>query len=301
MTIQQAREIFIISRKARNLSKNTIVWYGYTLDRLLAFCEKNNIQHIEEVKSYIVESFLSGLKGTMRDVSFKDTYTIIRIFFTYLFDEEYIDRNPMKNMRQPKVEKKIMRTFNKQEIEAILKHFNQSDFFGLRNYLIMCLLFSTGMRKSEMLNLKLQDINITVDFIKVMGKGSKERYVPIGRTLRRILLQYMNRRTEYLKDTYCEYLIVSQKKTQLTVSGINILFKNLKTDLGWTGERISSHTWRHTFCKLFLLNGGDVFSLQRIVGHSDLRMTRKYVDLNDREIKIQHAKFNPLDNKDWSI
>ena len=237
----------------------------------------------------------------MRDISLKDTYTIIRIFFTYLFDEEYIERNPMKNMKQPKVEKKIMRTFTKQEIEAILKHFDHSDFFGLRNYLIMCLLFSTGMRKSEMLNLKMQDINITVDMIRVMGKGNKERYVPIGRTLRRVILQYINRRTEYLKDIHSDYLIVSQKKSRLTESGINILFKNLKNNLGWTGERISSHTWRHTFCKTFLLNGGDVFSLQRIVGHSDLRMTRKYVDLNDREIKMQHAKYNPLDNKDWSI
>jgi integrase/recombinase XerD len=161
----------------------------------------------------------------MRDVSLRDNYVVTRIFFTYLYEQEYIDRNPMKNMKQPKVEKKVMRTFNKQEIEAILKHFNQSDFFGLRNYLIMCLLFSTGMRKSEMLNIKMQDINITVDLIKVMGKGSKERYVPIGRTLRRILLQYINRRTEYLKDAYCEYLVVSQKKTQLTESGINILLR----------------------------------------------------------------------------
>lgn len=301
MTINQAREIFITNRKARNLSKNTLFWYKYALDKLESFCSKNNIVNIEDIKTRNIEMFINSISGSLRDVSLKDTFTAIKVFFTFLYDEEYIERSPMRTMKQPKVEKKIMRTFTKQEIESILKYFDQNTFFGLRNYLIMCIFFSTGMRKSELLNLKMEDINITIDLIKVMGKGNKERYVPIGKTLRRVLLRYIEQRTEYLNDTHCNYLIISQKKHELTATGINLIFKTLKVDLGWKGERISAHTWRHTFAKTFLINGADVFSLQKIIGHADLRMTKKYIDLNDREIKMQHAKFNPLDNMDWSI
>lgn len=300
MTIEQAKEVFMISRRARNLSKNTMFWYNHSIDRFVVFCGNNQISDIRKLKQRDIELFISELQGTMRAISLKDIYTAIRTFFTYLFDEEYLERNPMKNMKPPKVDKKIMRTFTKEEIGKILKYFDQSNFFGLRNHLIMCMLFSTGMRKSELLNLRMQDINVTLDMIKVKGKGSKERLVPIGRTLRRVMLSYISQREEFLDDTLCDYFIVSYRKRQLTPTGINLVFKKMKTDLGWIGERISSHTMRHTFCKTFLMNNGDLFTLQRIVGHSDLRMTRKYVELNDREIKIQYAKANPLDNNEWT-
>jgi site-specific recombinase XerD len=85
----------------------------------------------------------------------------------------------------------------------------------------------------------------------------------------------------------------------MTNSGIDIMFQKLKKELNLTGEKVSSHTWRHTFAKNYLLNGGDVFSLQKIMGHADLDTTRQYLNLNVEEIKMQHAKYNPLDNKDW--
>jgi len=299
MTLEQAYDTFMISRRARNLSKSTMNFYRNAIERFIKWCEKEKIINIEDVKLRDVELFIASLQGTMRAISIKDMYVSLRVFFAYLYEEEHLNRNPMKNMKAPRVDKKIMRTFNKEEIGKILRFFDQSTFFGLRNHLIMCILFSTGMRKGELLNLKMHDINVTLDMIKVIGKGSKERLVPIGRTLRRVMLVYIELRREYLRDTLCEYFIVSQKKRQLTASGINTIFKQMKDGLGWKGERISAHTLRHTFCKTFLLNNGDLFSLQRIVGHSDLRMTRKYVELNDREIKIQYAKANPLDNNDW--
>lgn len=85
----------------------------------------------------------------------------------------------------------------------------------------------------------------------------------------------------------------------MTNSGVDILFQKLKKELKLTGEKVSSHTWRHTFAKNYLLNGGDVFSLQKIMGHADLETTRGYLSLNNEEIKLQHARYNPLDNKDW--
>lgn len=299
MTISEAYDIFFISRKARNLSKNTINWYKLSLDRLVPYCEKNNLINIEDIKTYHIEILLGELKGTVRDITLKDFFNTFRVFFTYLFDEEYINRNPMKNMRAPKVPQKLMRTFTPQEISQILKSFNITDFLGLRNYVIMCLFFSTGMRKSELLDLKVNDVNITLDILKVTGKGNKQRMLPIGKTLRRVLIRYMHEREDYLKDTTCEYLIISYTRQQLKDGGINRIFNTIKKELNIEGEKFSAHTWRHTFAKTFLLNGADIFSLQRIMGHNSINTTKKYISLNDKEIKLQHAKYNPLDNKDW--
>lgn len=300
MTISEAIDIFFISRKARNLSKNTIKWYKLSLDKLIVYCEKNNLKNIEEVKTHHIEDLLNHQRERVRDITVKDFFNTFRVFFTYLFDEEYINRNPMKNMKAPKVQQKIMRTFTPEEINKILKSFDTSSFLGLRNYLIMCMFFSTGMRKGELLDLKMHDVNITLDTIKVTGKGNKQRMIPIGRTLRRVLIRYLNEREDYIEDNLCDYLIISYTKRQFTAGGVNRVFKTLKTELGISGERFSSHSWRHTFAKTALLNGMDLFSLQRIMGHNSLNTTKKYIALNDKEIKAQHAKFNPLDNSDWS-
>jgi site-specific recombinase XerD len=265
------------------------------------FAIERKVFNVEEVTRFTVMEFLNSLQARMRSVTIGGYYRAIRAFFFFLAEEEYTARNPMKKLRAPKVEQKIMRTFSKQEIDMMLRHFDRDEFIGLRNYMVMCLLFSTGMRKGELLELKMKDINLTVDSIKIMGKGSKERIVPIGRAMRRVIIEYVQKREHYLAGTYCDYFLVSKDKRRLLMSGLNTMFANMKKELKLGGERFSPHTWRHTFAKTFLINGGDVFSLQKILGHSDISTTKKYINLNDRELKVQHAKFNPLDNKEWMI
>ncbi|MEG6586519.1 tyrosine-type recombinase/integrase [Dendrosporobacter sp. 1207_IL3150] len=179
MDVTQAQDIFLISRKARNLSKNTIFWYKLTTDKFILYCQKINKNNIEAIKSHNIEEFMISIRREISDRTLKDNFVALRTFFNFLFDEEYIPRNPMKNMRQPKVEQKVMRTFGKQEIEKMLKYFDRTEFIGLRNFVIIALLFSNGMRKAEFIGIKTQDVNITVDMIKVRGKGNKERSVPI--------------------------------------------------------------------------------------------------------------------------
>ncbi len=170
----------------------------------------------------------------------------------------------------------------------------------MRNYCIMCLLFSTGIRKTELSNLTIADINITNDLIRIDGKGQKERFAPIGRVFKRILTKYISMREEYLKGDSCKWLFITPRDTRrMTTSCMAVLFQKLKKTLKMTGEKVSCHTWRHTFAKTYLLNGGDIFSLQKILGHADIATTKNYLHLNEKEVKIQHARFNPLDNKDW--
>lgn len=298
--LESAKSLFLTNRKSRNLSKQTLFWYDLYLTK---FIQHIGNRELASLKGYDIEQYLTFRQEqpNTRDVTVRDIYKVLKVFFNFLLEEEYILHNPMKRIKPPKIHQKIMRTFSKQEIQKILDSFDKNEFFGLRDYLIMCCFFSTGMRKAELLGLKLSDINITTDMIKVNGKGSRDRLVPVGRTLRRIILQYLARREEYLVDCYCDYFIVSQRKTRLSHHGMNCLFQRIKKNLGASGERFSPHTWRHTFAKNFLLNGGDVFSLQKILGHSDIVTTKKYIALNDREMKLQHSKFNPLDNAEWSI
>jgi site-specific recombinase XerD len=301
MDLRTAKRIFLTAKQAQNVTGRTLETYVADIDRFFGFVVSKNIFDVSEITAETIREFLKVLKDSkkMRNITIFKVYRELKTLFLFLYREDYINSNPMKTIVPPRVEEKKMRTFTSREISKLLNSFNKEDFFGMRNYSIMCVFFSTGIRKTELLNLKITDLNITNDLLRVFGKGNKERFVPLGRTVRRTLIQYLRMRKEYLGDESCKYLFPSRAKRRLTCSGINMLFQKLKKELQLTGEKVSSHTWRHTFAKNYLLNGGDVFSLQKIMGHSDLETTRGYLSLNDEEMKLQHAKYNPLDNKDW--
>jgi len=166
----------------------------------------------------------------------------------------------------------------------------------------MCVLFGTGMRRSELLGLSVLDVHFDENLITVLGKGNKERSIPMSAYLKRVLKKYLVLRESLCKEqvaTFTPALIVNQKGDKLTVHGIDTVFRQLKENLQIPKGRLSPHTWRHTFAKSFLLNGGDVFSLQRILGHEDISTTQIYIEYTLSELKVQNDKFNPLDNSRW--
>jgi site-specific recombinase XerD len=300
MDLRTAKRVFLTAKQAQGVSKGTLDLYAFELSRFFEFVVSKEIFSITDVTADTIREFLNSIKEkNLRKITIHRYYRELRTLFLFLCTEDYIKDNPMKTIKNPKVEHKKMRTFNGQEINKLLNCFNRNDFFGMRNYTVMSVLFSTGIRKMELTGLSVIDLNITNDLLRIDGKGDKERYVPIGRTLRHIFIGYLKMRDEYIQDDNCQWLFPSRTKQRLTPSGISILFRKLKKELKLTGEKVSSHTWRHTFAKNYLLNGGDVFSLQKIMGHSDLETTKQYLDLNNEEMKLQHAKYNPLDNKDW--
>jgi site-specific recombinase XerD len=301
MDLRTAKRIFLSAKEAQGVTKSTYRTYACELTKFFDFLVTRNIFDVSEITADIIREFLNSLKANgLRNITIHRHWAEIKNIILFLYREDYITHNPIKNVKPPKAEQKKMRTFTGQEISKLLNSFDKSDFFGMRNYCIMATFFSTGMRKMELLNLRVADLNITNDLLRIeYGKGNKERYVPIGKTLRRIFIQYLKMREDFLEDEQCKYLFSSRTKRKMTNSGIDIMFQKLKKELNLTGEKVSSHTWRHTFAKNYLLNGGDVFSLQKIMGHADLDTTRQYLNLNVEEIKMQHAKYNPLDNKDW--
>ncbi len=302
MELGHAKRIFLTTKKSENVTPRTLETYDSGLKRFFDYLIERNILDVTEVNAGIVREFLVLLKGRgLRGITVHQFYRVLRTFFTFLYQEDYINKNPMTTVKAPKVEQKEMRTFTAQEISKLLNAFDKNDFIGMRNYCIMCLLFSTGIRKTELSNLTLADVNITNDLIRIAnGKGQKERYAPIGKTLRRTMVQYLNMREEYLNGESCQWLFITPRASRkMTNSCMGVLFQKLKKTLRLTGEKVSCHTWRHTFAKNYLLNGGDIFSLQKILGHADIATTKNYLHLNEKEVKLQHAKYNPLDNKDW--
>ena len=302
MQIQESLRKFYFRCSALNLQVKTMDSYKRILESFSTFLEQNGTNEIEKITSEHIRIYLSELSKKMKKISVLGQYVTIKVYLNFLVAENLLSVNPIAGIRRPKVEKKIIRAFTNQEVKLILNAFDKNDFLGFRNYVIMAFLFATGCRKSEALNLYCTDIYFELDIINVIGKGDKQRHIPISPVLRKLLLKYLKERQEYLSKanySHSKYLFINRYGRQMTISGINCLFQKIKKEYNLTGTKISAHTWRHTFAKSFLLNNGDVFTLQKILGHADISTTKQYINLNDSDIKLQNDKFNPLDNHRW--
>ena len=231
-------------------------------DYLLFLSQTKNIETIAETTNNTILQYLKSLRGKgLSPVTVLDRFIVLRVFYNFLVEWGYLEINPMEHLKKPKVPKRHARTFTTSEIMAILKSYDKTTFLGYRNYTIMCVLFSTGMRKTELLKLSVLDIHLQECFLVVLhGKGDKTREIPIGLSLRRILKKYLRDREEVLQEhsSFTPQFLVTFSGKPLTASGLDTVFKHLKESmkgLGIPERRLSAHTWRHTFAKTFLLNG----------------------------------------------
>ena len=214
----------------------------------------------------------------------------IKTFFSFLEREELIANNPMKKVKLPKTIKKNMPVFNEGDLEKLLAQPNKRSNEGYRNYVVMLTLLDTGIRVSELCNLKTSDVDLANGYLRVMGKGSKERYVPIGAKLTKALLKYLMTHG----PEGCDSFFVTYDGRPLVKKRVQDLIKSYgkKADIK---TRCSPHTFRSTSAVLYLRNGGDPFSLQKRLGHSSLTMTRRYSVLADSDVRAQHLKYGVVD------
>lgn len=288
---------------AENLSLKTLKSYDYHVTNFINFANKVDCVKAENVGTEHIVGYLNYLhKRKYSPITVKDRFIAVKMFFAFLVASGVLPVSPADGFKTPKVEKRIIYSFEKQEVNYILNSFDKSTFIGFRNYTITSVLFSTGIRKSELLNLTLFDTRHEVDSLRIIGKGNKERLVPVSPALKRILTKYSKLRQDYLqshgKDNIA-YLFISKDGRHFSPGGLNTVFRHIKELKPLWSTRVSPHTFRHTFAKFFLLNGGDIFTLQKILGHEDIATTKLYIDLNETEVKIQNEKFNPLDNSRW--
>lgn len=193
----------------------------------------------------------------------------------------------------------MINTFNDKEVREMVRFYNGRRFLDIRNRFMMILLFDTGMRNAELCQLKLSDIKNT--YIDIMGKGRKERHVPITPIINKALIQYMRVRSEYIKDKWgyeTEYLLLSQKGRKLTIETTERIVLEAGLNAGVRAEvRISPHTCRHYYAQAQLRNGCDLFTVSRLLGHSNINITKTYLQsINEDNFLEMATKTSPLMN-----
>lgn len=274
----------------RKLSDNTVNSYRDNLKQFLLFFENKNILNLTEKD---VKDFISKLNKSEKT---KAHYiTVLNSFYNFLIDEEKITINPCENIRLPKLPKKLPNYLTVEEVDKLLD-LRLNSPLAYRNKAMLELLYSTGIRITELIELKLNNIDFNDELIRVMGKGSKERIIPLGEEATKYLMLYVNQyRNLILKTKTSNYLFVNNFGNKMTRQGF---FKILKKECKNQGieKNISPHTLRHSFATHMLNNGADLRIIQELLGHSDISTTQIYTHLSREKIK-QDYEYHPRSKK----
>lgn len=212
-------------------------------------------------------------------------------FFKFLYEESYIKTNPADKLTKQKTKQVKINPFTESEIKSLLNATDKQTFVGYRDYVAMMLLLDTGIRLSEITNIKLHDISLENNEIFITkGKGNKERTVYFQYQMKEHLKRFIKIRGELDHD----YLFIGRTNKPLKNKAIQDRL-TLYGNMAQINKRVSPHTFRHTFAKFYIINGGDSFSLQQILGHTTTEMTRKYVQLFGTDLRQMHKKYSPIE------
>ncbi|MNN19316.1 Tyrosine recombinase XerD [compost metagenome] len=214
-----------------------------------------------------------------------------RAFFNWMHSEGYITEDVGGEIKLIKAEKRVIQTFTKEQLKRLLDTPNRAEFTGYRNYLAMLLLLDTMCRVSELVTIELPNINWKDRTIKILGKGKKERLIPFQATAERHLQEYIKIRGHLDHD----YLFVNIDNGPLSKRTLQQEITKIGAEAGIKGVRVSPHTFRHTGARMYIMAQGDIFSLQKILGHSSLDIVRNYVNLWGTDVAAQHARYSPLE------
>lgn len=282
---------FLSYCRSKNLSPNTIIYYRL---RLQAF--SNHVDTTcpgtapNRITPQIIREFLTSETEHNSASTAAHSYITLKTFFGFLERDGFLQDNPMRIVDKPKRRKTVINTLSLEQVQSILAMCGK-DFVGVRDRAIITLLIDSGLRVSELCGITLEDINWNQQTILVLGKGDKERVVPFGTVTRLVLNQYISRRGKL--DT--KSLFVTVYGDVMDRHQVARIIKNRCEKAGISGVRCSPHTFRHSMAVAYLQNGGDVFSLQRLLGHSDLAMTRRYAELSQNDVSAKHRAFLPAD------
>jgi len=278
----------------KGLSENTLESYGRDLKQFLLFIKSRGITSAREVKYGDILDFLTrsreeGLNAT----TIVRSMVSVKQFFKYLLSEKVLSEDPTAHIKTPKMKKAIPGVISLDDVESILGAPDESTPEGLRDAAMLEILYATGIRVSELIGLKLNDVNFELGFVVVYGKGSKERVVPIGDKAREKLLSYLrDSRPALLKSRESKALFVTRRGAGMTRQGFWKIIKAQALRAGVT-KKISPHTLRHSFATHLLERGADLRTIQVMLGHSDISTTQIYTHVESERLKEIHKKYHP--------
>ena len=310
-TVEQAVSNYVIAMTLEGKSSSYADWLRRRLGDFAKFFQASRgqaridsltiedgrafVKYLMERKHrYTDHKLRDEVEGGLAPTTIHGYVRALRSFSSWLYDEGHTDDNIFVGIKPPKLPQTLINPLSDDEIRKLLLAVQRDTLEGTRNYAILLMFLDAGVRLSELINLKMGDVDFGVGQFKVFGKGAKERLVPLGQTAKKALIRYVEQaRPDPVNPT--------EQRVFLTVSGLPIskdsVEKIIQRLAKRTGiARLHPHLFRHSFAVRYLVNGGDVFTLQKILGHASLDMTRKYVTLASADVKEKHILFSPIDH-----
>ncbi|PWG53084.1 site-specific tyrosine recombinase XerD [Ligilactobacillus salivarius] len=278
----------------RGLSENTINSYGIDLKLFLEYLRENEIPSFNQVNKEVIVNYMQSEKNNNKaNSSILRSVSSLRKFFQYLAQEKIIEKDPMLLIDTPKKKQHLPQVLTKEEVEKLLRSPNTGQVLGLRDRAMLELMYATGLRISEIINLKLEDLHLTMGTLQTLGKGHKERIVPVGDEAIKWVNRYLEEaRPKLLKQKRSNYLFLNFHGNNLTRQGV---WKNLKAEVRKAGiqKNITPHTLRHSFATHILENGADLRIVQELLGHADISTTQIYTHLSNKQLADIYNRAHP--------
>lgn len=282
----------------KNAALNTVVSYHHDLARYLDFLKTRGITNLAQIRP----ADILALIQTLREIDYAPTSTArnlsaIRMFHRFLMHEDYLDHDPTANITLPKLPKYLPDTLSQFEIERILSQPDSSTPAGLRDKAMLELLYAAGLRVSELISLRLSDLFFSEGFVRIFGKGRKERIVPVGEQAVYFTQLYLRRvRPAMLKAHSGEGLFLNNRGKPLSRMGLWVILRRYVTSAGIT-KKVSPHTFRHSFATHLIEGGADLRAVQEMLGHADISSTQIYTHLDREFLKEVHRNFHPREKR----
>ncbi|MGZ0016670.1 site-specific tyrosine recombinase [Yeosuana sp. AK3] len=279
----------------RGLSKNSIDNYALDVKKLLAYLETYQISVSPiDITSEIIQQFIYDLAKVVNERTQSRIISGLRSFFGFLVFEDYRQTNPLELIESPKIGRKLPDTLSEYEIDSLIGAIDLSTPEGERNRAILETLYGCGLRVSELTHLKLSDLFFDEGFIKVTGKGDKQRFVPILKNTQKYIMIYVNDIRKHIKiqTNHEDTLFLNRRGKQLTRAMIFTIIRQLANNIGLK-KTISPHTFRHSFATHLLQNNADLRSIQMMLGHESITTTEIYVHLDKSHLSRVIAKYHP--------
>ena len=272
-------------------SKNTLAAYRSDLKIFNKWLAGKSLISVNS--KHIQDYFSDRQKNNIGSSTQARILTCLHSFYEYLLSNQLIKKDPTEQLSQPKLEKKLPVFLNIQEVEKLLEAPSSSSLFGQRDRAMLELLYSCGLRVSELINLSYHNINLKEEFIRIHGKGNKERVLPMGEIAIDYLMEYeTNARPVLLKNGQSDSYFLSNRGSAMSRQNFFYIIKAYANQVG-IDKPLSPHSLRHAFATHLVQKGADLRSVQLMLGHSDISSTQLYTHIQNAQLKAQHAKHHP--------
>jgi site-specific recombinase XerD len=307
MPLSDLLELFVATKRTEGRAEKTLSWYEEMIGRFVAFLTDGAEPGLEDLSLDNARAFVASLqrqktryqthpfrhetRGGLSPSTIHAYVRAIKAFASWLCEEGFTADNRLERLKRPKLPEPMIEVLSNDEISRILTSLNPNTRLGSRQHLIITVLLETGIRATELCTLTLDRVDLKADALRVMGKGKKERLVYFAATTKKYLIRYL---TTFRPESDHDQLILNLDGSPMTYNNLAHTIKGIGKSVGV--PRLHAHLLRHTFAVNYLVNGGDVMTLQRMLGHTSLDVTKTYMHLAEAHVQVQHHRFSPIEH-----